>query len=115
MSEHDARRARLLDQRYGNQPKPGNIIWNDVIEAQLSHKSVRAFLPEQLPEGALETMVAAAQSAPTSSALHQWRVVAATDAELKQRLYDAIARTVLTERIPWIEEAPVVLLWIDDL
>jgi nitroreductase len=55
-------------------------------------------------------MVAAAQSASTSSALHQWSVVVVTDVGLKQRLSDNIARTVPTERIPWIEEAPAVLL-----
>lgn len=107
--------AALLHQRYGDQPKPDNVIWNAVVEAQLAHKSVRTFLPEPLPNGSLETMVAAAQSASTSSALHQWSVVAVTDADLKQRISDTIARTVPTDRIPWIEEAPALLLWVADL
>lgn len=106
--------ARLLTQRYGDQPKPGNLIWNPVVEQQLSHKSVRTFLPEPLPEGALETMVAAAQSASTSSALQQWSLVAVTDPVLKQKLSDTIARTVPTDRIPWIEECAALLLWVAD-
>ena len=113
-SDQDLQRAVLLDQRYGAQPKPGNIIWNEVIETQLRHKSVRTFCPEPLPEGALETMVAAAQSASTSSALHQWSVIAVTDPDLKQRISDIIAATVPTDRIPWIEEAPALLLWVAD-
>src|SRR5690606_35941883 len=104
----------LLEARYGNQPAPSNIIWNPVIEQQMAHKSVRTFLDEPLPAGALETMVAAAQSASTSGALHLWSLVAITDSEMKQRLADTIAATVPTDRIPWIEEAPVLLLWIAD-
>ena len=104
----------LLKARYGNQPIPSNILWNPVVEQQIAHKSVRTFLDKPLPDGALETMVAAAQSASTSGALHLWSLVAITDAELKQRLSDTIAATVPTDRIPWIEEAPVLLLWVAD-
>jgi nitroreductase len=114
MSDHHARRAALLTSRYGAQPKPNNVIWNEVIEQQVAHKSVRTFLTDPLPDGAVETMVVAAQSASTSSALHQWSVVAVTDRALKQRLSDTIAATVPTDRIPWIEEAPVLLLWVAD-
>ncbi len=106
--------TRLLEQRYGNQPKPDNMLWTPVVEQQLAHKSVRTFLPDALPDGALETMVAAAQSASTGSALQQWSVIAVSDPALKQRLSNTIARTVPTDRIPWIEEAPVLLLWVAD-
>ena len=109
-------KAALLDQRYGTtQQKPDNIIWTPQVEAMLSHKSVRTFLPDALPDGALETMVAYAQSASNSSGFNQWSVVAVTDPGLKQTLSDTIARTVPTDRIPWIEEAPVLLLWVADL
>jgi nitroreductase len=109
-----ARRAALLNSRYDDQPKPENVIWNEVIEQQVAHKSVRTFLDDPLPDGALETMVVAAQSASTSSALHQWSVVAVTDKSLKQHLSNTIAATVPTNRIPWIEEAPALLLWVAD-
>lgn len=108
--------ADLLEQRYGTaQQKPENIIWNPMVETLLGHKSVRTFLPDDLPEGALETMIAAAQSASNSSALNQWSVVAVSDPSLKQHIADTVARTVPTDRIPWIEEAPVLLLWVADL
>ena len=115
MTTTEVPRDALLDLRYGEQQKPNNIIWTDQVEAMLRHRSVRAFLPKALPDGALETMVAAAQSASTSSAHQQWSVVAVTDPELKQRLADTIARTVPTDRIPWIEEASALLLWVADL
>ena len=116
MSSTNERLAALLEQRYGAaQPKPENIIWTPQVDAMLSHKSVRTFLPDALPEGALETMVAAAQSASNSSGLHQWSVVAVTDKALKQTLADTVARTVPTDRIPYLEEAPVLLLWVADL
>lgn len=108
--------AALLDQRYGAaQQKPENIILTPQVEAMLSHKSVRTFLPDALPDGALETMVAAAQSASNSSGLHQWSLVAVTDKQLKQKIADTVARTVPTDRIPYLEEAPVLLLWVADL
>jgi len=106
----------LLEQRYGvAQSKPENITWTPQVEMMLSHKSVRTFLPDALPEGTLETMVAAAQSASNSSGLHQWSVVAVTDRKLKQKLADTVAATIPTDRIPWLEEAPVLLLWVADL
>lgn len=114
IADQDQQRAALLEQRYGAQPKPGNMIWNEVIETQLRHKSVRTFRSDPLPEGALETMIAAAQSASTSSALHQWSVIAVTDADLKQRISDTIAANVPIDRIAWIEEAPALLLWVAD-
>lgn len=116
MSTSQDKLATLLTERYGkSQQIPENIIATPQVEAMLSHKSVRTFLPDPLPEGALETMVAAAQSASSSSNLHQWSVVAITDRVLKQKISDTIARTVPTDHIPYLEEAPVLLLWIADL
>lgn len=114
MSPTKPTKDELLKARYGSQPTPGNLLWNPVVEQQMAHKSVRTFLNEPLPEGALETMVAAAQSASTSGALHLWSLVAITDEAMKQQLSDTIAATVPTDRIPWIEEAPALLLWVAD-
>ena len=116
MTATNAEQRALLEERYGAaQRKPDNIIWTPQVEALLSHKSVRTFLPDDLPQGAIETMVAAAQSASNSSALNQWSLVAITDPELKQSISDRVARSVPVDRIPWIEEAPALLLWIADL
>lgn len=114
MSSNDDKTA-LLQQRYGSQIKPKNIHWTPQVETMLRHRSVRTFLNKPLPEGSIETMVAAAQSASNSSALNQWSLVAVTDPELKQKISNTIASTVPTDRIPWIEEAPVLLLWVADL
>lgn len=116
MSTATAAQQALLDARYGKtQSKPEPMIWTPQVEALLSHKSVRTFLPDALPAGTIETMVAAAQSASNSSALNQWSVVAITDPVLKQRISDTVARSVPADRIPWIEEAPALLLWVADL
>lgn len=116
MTDRKAEQRSLLEARYGAvQQKPDNIIWTPQVEALLRHKSVRTFLADALPDGSIETMVATAQSASNSSALNQWSLVAVTDVELKQRISDTVARSVPVARIPWIEEAPALLLWVADL
>jgi len=114
MTDLTSAQAHLLQQRYGNQVKPEKVIMTPVVEAMLRHKSVRTFLPDALPEGAIETMVAAAQSASTSSALNQWSLVAVTDVALKKNIHDTVAREVKLDRLPWILEAPALLLWVAD-
>jgi len=98
-----------LKARYGDQPRPAHIAWNATIASQLAHRSVRAYLPGPLPDGTIETLVAAAQSAPSSSNLHLWSVVAVTDLDLRSRL------AVLARNQRHIEEAPLILLWVADL
>jgi nitroreductase len=110
------KKEELLLQRYGVDSIPKEILWNNQIEALLSHRSVRKYLPDSLPEGAIETIVAAAQSASNSSNLNQWSVIAITDVELKKE----VARTSrLGSKFgagnPYIEQAPVFLLWIADM
>ncbi|MGA8136641.1 MAG: nitroreductase family protein [Pseudomonas gingeri] len=114
MPELTNAQVHLLQQRYGNQVKPEKVIMTPVVEAMLRHKSVRTFLPDALPDGAIETMVAAAQSASTSSALNQWSLVAVTEVALKKEIHDTVAREVKVDRLPWIMEAPALLLWVAD-
>lgn len=116
INDENNRKEELLLQRYGIDAMPKEILWNNQIEALLSHRSVRKYLPDALPEGAIETIVAAAQSASNSSNLNQWSVIAVTDVELK-------AEVAKTSRLgskfgkgnPYIEQAPVFLLWIADM
>lgn len=104
----------LLSERYGEQHKPAEIIWNPQIENLLSHRSVRRFTAQPLPEHWFATLVAAAQSASTSSNLQQWSVVAVTDPQLKAQVRklssgaDGLANG-------YIDEAPAILLWVADL
>lgn len=103
------RRAQLLEERYGLSHTPEGIVWNEQIEHMMSHRSVRRYLPDALPEGTLETMVAAAQSASSSSNLHMWSVIAVTDPTMKSDLY-----RVSGQGNPFIEDAPALLLWVAD-
>ncbi|UHC13902.1 NADPH-dependent oxidoreductase [Methylobacterium currus] len=101
-------RGNALRARYGAETML-DIAWNDVIAGLLAHRTVRAFRPDPLPEGALETLVAAAQSAPSSSNLQTWSVVAVEDAATKRRLSE-VARGQRH-----VAEAPLVLVWLADL
>lgn len=83
--------------------------WNEVLETILDHRSVRAFLPQALPDGTLELLVAAAQSASTSSNLQFWSVVAVQEPERKSRLAD------LAGQQQFIRDAPLLLVWLADL
>lgn len=51
-----------------------------------AHRFVRADLPDALPDGTIETLIAAAQSAATSSNLQAWSVIAVQDKARKARL-----------------------------
>jgi nitroreductase len=82
---------------------------NPVLESILGHRSVRGFLPDALPDGALEAAVAAASSAPTSSNLQTWSVVAVQDPGRRDRLRQ------LGGGQRFINDAPLLLMWIADL
>ncbi|WP_312316179.1 nitroreductase family protein [Stenotrophomonas sp.] len=104
---------QILSARYGQQPVP-DMLWNDQIAALVSHRTARAYLPDAVPAGALEAMVAAAQSASTSSNHHQWSVVAVSEPALKAEL-SALAQGSAGQGNPHMHEAPVLLLWVADL
>jgi len=80
-----------------------------VLHHLLAHRSVRAYLPDALPEGTLAHLVAAAQSAPTSSNLQAWSVLAVTDPERKARLSE------WSRDQAHIRQAPLFLVWLADL
>lgn len=100
--------------RYGEKNSPDGIIWNDTVEMLVNHRSVRHFLADDLPSGALETMVAAAQSSSSSSNLHHWSVVAVTDPAMKQQLLEFSRSKDRGSVATAIAEAPTVLLWVAD-
>ncbi|SFH63968.1 NADPH-dependent oxidoreductase [Albimonas pacifica] len=75
-----------LAARYGAGPAPAPGPWNETIALMLAHRSVRAYVPGPLPEGLLETLLAAGQSAATSSNMQSWSVVAVADPAQKARL-----------------------------
>lgn len=104
-SEPDA--DDLLQQRYRDGAAPAGP-WNEVMATIIGHRSVRAFLPTPLPEGTLERLVAAAQSASTSSNLQTWSVVAVEDPARRQRLSELGAGQKC------IAQCPLFLVWCAD-
>lgn len=80
-----------------------------VLETLLAHRSVRAFTDQSLPPHTLEWLVAAAQSAASSSNLQTWSVVAVQDPDRKARL------AALTGPQAHVAAAPLVLVWLADL
>jgi nitroreductase len=97
-----------LAARYGgNVPPPG--VWNQTLDLLLAHRSVRRYLPQPLPDGALEAAIAAAQSAATSSNLQVWSVIAVEDDARKARLSAMAANQAHVAR------APLLLVWLADL
>lgn len=83
-------------------------LLNDVIRHLASHRSVRSYRPDPLPEGALEAIVTAAQSASTSSNLQAYSIVAVQDPERKRLLAE------LSDN-PFVADAPLFLVFCADL
>ncbi|WP_438381601.1 NADPH-dependent oxidoreductase [Asaia sp. BMEF1] len=107
------RLSSLWQQRYRT-PLPEALADNKVsqsavFDSLLTHRSVRAYLPNALPEGTIEAAIAAAQSAATSSNLQCWTVIAVEDPVRRARL------AALCGNQSHIATAPVFLVWVADL
>jgi nitroreductase len=101
--------ADALAFRYGADASPAAGPWNEQIALLLSHRSIRGYRPDALPPGTLETLVAAAQSAATSSNLQTWSVIAVTDPAKKAGL----AKVASNQK--HIEQCPLFLVWVADI
>lgn len=101
--------GQRLDARYGGADFVVPPLWNATLDVLLDHRSARNYLPDALPEGTLELLVAAAQSASTSSNLQAWSVIAVEDAGRKARLAG------FTGSNAHIVAAPLFLVWLVDL
>ena len=95
--------------RYGAAESNVPLAWNDTMDLLLNHRSVRAFLSDPLPTGTLEALVAAAQSASTSSNVQAWTVIAVTNPETKAAL------SKIAGGQKHMEECPLLLVWCADL
>jgi nitroreductase len=98
-----------LARRYGAESLPPVGPWNDTMELLLGHRSVRGYKPDALPAGTLETLVAAAQSAATSSNMQWTSVVAITDPAKKKVLAEIAGNQ------KHIEQCPLYLCWVTDM
>lgn len=104
------RTAAALGARYGMPAAQAAVRHlNPVLEQLLAHRSVRAYRPDPVPPGTLEALVAAAQSASTSSNLQVWSVVAVEEGARKDRL------AKLAGDQAHIRQAPLFLVWLADL
>ncbi|MBW4690915.1 MAG: NADPH-dependent oxidoreductase [Lyngbya sp. HA4199-MV5] len=100
----------LLHDRYGTAfDFIFDNAWNSSLTTLLSHCSIRAYLSKPLPSGTLQLLVAAAQSAASSSNLQTWSVVAVEDPARKERL------SQLAGGQAHIQQAPLFLVWLADL
>lgn len=95
--------------RYGAPGAPRPLPWNGTVDLLLRHHSVRGYRPDPLPENALPLLVAAAQSAATSSNMQTWSVVSVTDPATKAEL----ARVAADQK--HVEECPLFLVFLADL
>jgi nitroreductase len=107
-TEEHSRLTDLAAERYRSAKRLAGD-WNETLDTILAHRSVRSYLPKPVPAEALELAVAAAQSAPSSSNLQVWSVVAVEDSGRKARL-NAVAGNQRQ-----IAQAPLLLIWLADL
>lgn len=101
--------SALFQARYGYPSATGSGSANPTLETLLQHRSVRSFLPKPLAPGTVEVLVAAGQSAATSSNLQTWSVVSVEDPECK-----AQAATLSGDQ-GFIRQAPLFLVFCADL
>jgi len=98
-----------LRRRYGADALPPAGPWNQVIATMLDHRSVRGYKPDPVPPGTLETLIAEAQSAATSSNM-QWTSVVAISDPAKKKVLAEIAGNQ-----KHIEQCPLYLCWVTDM
>ena len=109
LDNNQSRAAAALRARYRREDLPTPAYWNETLDLLLAHRSHRQYLQKRLPDNVLEIIVAAAQSASTSSNLQVWSVVAVEDKERKNRLAD------LAGGQQHIRDCPLMLVWLCDL
>ncbi|HEO8422249.1 nitroreductase [Mycobacteroides abscessus subsp. abscessus] len=84
-------------------------LLNETIEVLTAHESVRAFQSKDIPTNILQTITVAARSAPTSSNLQAYSIIAIKDVQRKARLAS------LSGNQSFIKEAPVFLVFCADI
>lgn len=98
-----------LNARYGSDALPAPGAWSPLIEQLLDHRSARRFLDTPVDDARLAAIVAAAQSAATSSNLQAWSVIAVRNGDTRAALADCAGGQT------HVRDAPLVLMWLADL
>lgn len=97
-----------VDKRYGGLAPEKELPLSPVIELMLAHRSVRNYDGRPLAEGMLEAIIAAGQSAATSSNMQTCSVVAVTDPAVRRELSQLAGQ-------PFMVDVPLILCFIADL
>ncbi len=101
--------AALIRARYGGDAfaPPAEIAPG--LATVLDRRVTRRYRPEPIPEPLLQTLLAAAQSAPSKSDLQQYSIILLQDPARIARIADWIGS------MPWIKQAPAFLLFCGDI
>ena len=97
----------LLQDRFGVADNVEEIELNATLQGILARRSIRKFQDKPVADALLRVLLACAQSAPAKSDLQQYSIIHVTDAAKKA----VLAKLAAT---PWIETAPVVLVFCGD-
>lgn len=99
----------LLRARYGASHTP-TVAFDppEALKLLLRHRSVRAFTDEPVTEDQLTAIIAAAQSAPSSSNHQAYSIIEVRDADRKKRLHEQGRGS------SFVPDAPVILLFVAD-
>ena len=110
MTELSVAAEPATTERYGVGAEAPAIVTDEhgVIPVLLGHRSVRTFAPTPIGDDVVQTLVAAAQSASTSSNLQTWSIITVTDPAHKDRV------ATLAGDQDFIRDAPVFLVFVAD-
>lgn len=101
--------AELIRARYGALPFDPPAEIPPALAALLDRRVTRRYRAEDVPDPLLDTVLAAAQSAPSKSDLQQFSIIVTRDAGKIAKVADWIGT------MPWIKDAPVLLLFCGDM
>jgi len=99
----------LIEARYGHLPFAPPADIPDALGGLLGRRVTRRYRAEAIPEPLLDTVLAAASSAPSKSDMQQWSVVVLQDPAKIAAIADWIGT------MPWIKQAPVFLVFCADV
>ncbi len=108
LAQTDTSQTEALARRYGGAIPPAGP-WNETIASMLDHRSVRDFLTDPVPPGTLETLIAAASSAATSSNMQLWSAIAVPDPAKRKALAEIAGNQ------KHIEQCPLYIAFIADI
>lgn len=99
----------LIEARFGHLPFAPPAQVEDALAQLLDRRVTRHYRPDAIPAPLLDTVLAAASSAPSKSDMQQWSVVVLDEAPKIAAIADWIGT------MPWIKDAPILLVFCADV